>query len=222
MRAIFYTGEKSERILIKDDQFHHLKNVLRIKNNEEVLLLNGKGLKALAVVVSVNKKDIELSLSEWHEFDLKEGIELAIGIPKKENFEDICRVAIELGISKIFAVRCDYSQWSFEESERLQKILISSLLQSNNLFLPEIVPVENVENLLKLDKKVIPMDLAVGKTPENIVLAETILFIGPEAGFSERERSMFKDIEVLHIKGPILRATSAVPTGIGYLKGYTV
>lgn len=222
MRAIFYPEQIQDQIIIEDDQVHHLKNVLRVKEEEEVLVLNGRGLTARARVQTIKKKTIELEILS-RETEAKEtGIELAIGLPKKELFEDICRMAIELGIKKIYAVKCEYSQWKYQTSERLEKIMISACLQSNNPWLPEIESIESVENLLKLKKKIIPMDIIMGKTPQNIIVDETVLLVGPEAGFSEEERASFEGLEIISLRGPILRATTAVPTGIGLLLGYTL
>lgn len=221
MRSVYYSKDFSDSLVIEDEQVHHLKNVLRLKEGDDVLVLNGKGLKAKASLEKINKKNIELVVLEKNLVPKASSLELAVGIPKKENFEDICRVATELGVEKIYAVKCDYSQWSYKHSERLDKILISACLQSNNPWLPEIVSIDNVDNLINLEKTVIPMDFSVGKSIENIVLEKTILFVGPEAGFSNAEREKFKDLSCLELKTPILRATSAVPTGIGYLMGYT-
>lgn len=221
LRAVYFTEKIDEEIIIEDEQVHHLKNVLRIKENDEVLVLNGNGLRAKAKITSIKKKEIHISIYEKKEVSKEIDLELAIGLPKKENFEDICRIAVEAGIKKIYAVKCDYSQWKYQSSERLEKILISSILQSNNPFIPEIEEVSNVENLLKLDKNIVPMDFCVGKTIENIELERTILFVGPEAGFSDCERALFKNLNCLSMNGPIMRATSAVPIGIGYLRGCT-
>ena len=54
----------NDELVIDGDNFHHLKNVLRIKEGKELLLLNGKGLKALTEVIEIQKKLINYLLSE--------------------------------------------------------------------------------------------------------------------------------------------------------------
>lgn len=62
MRAIYLESidaSKSE-ILIDGNIAHHLINVIRIKNGEEILGLNGKGLMTYLTVSDLGKKKINL------------------------------------------------------------------------------------------------------------------------------------------------------------------
>jgi 16S rRNA (uracil1498-N3)-methyltransferase len=75
MRAIFLNIELQELELIEisGDQAHHL-NVIRIKENEEILILNGKGKSALANVLSIQKKNIKVKIKKIISYERKHDI----------------------------------------------------------------------------------------------------------------------------------------------------
>ena len=58
---------------------------------------------------------------------------------KKEALELSIRQATELGVNKIFLLNSQYSQENSLKADRLEKIIVSAMEQSNNLFYPEII-----------------------------------------------------------------------------------
>ena len=59
MRAVVLRNYpiSKEEIIINDDRFHHLRNVLRINVNDSILLLDGKGNSRKAQVIHIDKKE---------------------------------------------------------------------------------------------------------------------------------------------------------------------
>lgn len=222
MRAIFYPFEEfSENILITDEQAKHLQ-VVRIKNGESVLILNGKGAKAFATVGMITKNSVELVISKIETEKTKHDIHLALAVPKKDAFEDVLKIAVELGVVSIQPLTSDFSQYEFQAGERISRILESALIQSNNAFLPEILPQIKLETFLLQNKK--PLYFFNSRPVENEVEEEThseiIILIGPEGGFSDKETALITDrpaIFTIHMPTPIQRAPTAVASSIGYL-----
>ena len=58
---------------------------------------------------------------------------------EKEALELSIRQATELGVNKIFLLNSQYSQENSLKADRLEKIIVSAMEQSNNLFYPEII-----------------------------------------------------------------------------------
>ena len=149
-------------------------------------------------------------------------LSLAIAMPKKDAFEDILKLAVELGVREIFPLTSAYSQYEYEASERVQRILESALVQSNNPFFPEIHPQQALSDFLISHTETIAFfnsrEPASPKGQETAV-KKTIL-IGPEGGFSTEEVNLIskypKNLEI-HLATPILRAPTAVASSIGYL-----
>ena len=109
MRAIFLE-DISKLQAIEGDEAHHLINVVRIQIGEEILLLNGMGAKIFVKVVGLEKNRVNIEVIESLQLEKADKVHLAIGIPKKDAFEEVLRNATELGISKIIHFKSQFSQ----------------------------------------------------------------------------------------------------------------
>lgn len=222
MRAIFHPFEEfSENILITDEQAKHLQ-VVRVKNGESVLVLNGKGAKAYATVGMMTKNSVELAVSKIETETTKHNIHLAIAVPKKDAFEDVLKIAVELGVVSIQPLTSDFSQYEFQAGDRFSRILESALIQSNNAFLPEVLPQTKLDTFLLQNKKPLYFfnSRPAGNEVDEDVRSEIVILIGPEGGFSEKETALITErpaVFTIHMPTPIQRAPTAVASSIGYL-----
>lgn len=210
---------------LKGDEAHHLINVVRVELGEELLLLDGKGLKVHVRVKSLLKRELILETIKTENLDAPYKLDLALGIPKKEALEVSLKAAVELGIRRIYLIRAQYSQIKVPEAERLHSLLINALEQSNNAFLPEIitatweqVPFADYAGIYLMDSQ----NGQAKKQTHPEVAASRLLIVGPEGGFSEQETTYFQSIanlQVLRLPSPILRTQTAVAAGAGVLLG---
>lgn len=225
MRAVFYPFEKialNETIQVTGDTAHHL-NVVRVKINEVILLLNGKGARLTGNVLSIQKNLVEIQTTKFEESKASHELSLAIANPKKDAFEDILKAAVELGIKNIYPLSSDFSQYDYLPSERIDRILESALIQSNNAFMPTIYSQQSLKDFLaKHSDTIVFFNSKITPGPMNDSAAQekkTIL-IGPEGGFSPLEVeiiSQYSSIQEIHLPTPILRAPTAVASSVGYL-----
>lgn len=224
MRAIFHPFENAiGTVLVTDEQAKHLQ-VVRIKTGESVLVLNGRGMKASATVGLITKNSVELIINSVETETPKHHIHLVVATPKKDAFEDILKIAVELGVKSIQPVTSEFSQYEYASGERISRILESALIQSNNAFLPEILPQIKLEQFLSSNKR--PLYFFNSRPSANKEaekpLAEKSVLIGPEGGFSERECALIlerPEVYTIHLPTPIQRAPTAVASSIGYLLG---
>ncbi len=229
MRAIFYPFDNhvaGDLVQVTGDSVHHL-TVARVRENEKILLLNGKGQRLLGVIQSLSKKNVDIKITDSENLLPTHNLSLAIAMPKKDAFEDILKMAVELGIREIFPLTSEYSQHEYEPSERVQRILESALVQSNNPFFPEIHPEMALSDFLNSHKETIAFFNS--KKPESSKAPETsakkTILIGPEGGFSPAEIasiSKYSKILEIHLSTPILRAPTAVASSVGYLLSSSV
>lgn len=224
MRAIFFPFKDEKSIStfsITAEAAKHL-HVVRVRENDDLLVLNGMGQRAFTKISSISKNEIIVKVESVESLDASHEISLAIANPKKDAFEDILKIAVELGVRKIHPLTSEFSQYEFVESERVSRILESALVQSNNLFLPTIYPQESLENFLTKVK--LPLYFFNSRPTENeksgIKSGEKIILIGPEAGFSAREEARIlakSNVFTIHMPTPIQRSPTAVASSIGYL-----
>jgi 16S rRNA (uracil1498-N3)-methyltransferase len=221
LRAIYLSSFRNEdSFILTGEAHHHLVHVVRVESEEEVLLLDGCGGVCRTKVTYLGKKELRLQkISMDHKKRLFD-YDLALGIPKREALELSLKEATELGFRKIYLIRGDFSQQRAPEEERLKKILISALEQSNAAFLPEVhycgwkdISWEKYQNRLILDSR------STGNSASTQAGA-SLLVVGPEGGFSPAESDFFETIpltERLLLPTPILRTPTAVAAGTGVL-----
>ncbi len=223
MRAIFYSFENElmNSLIIEGESAKHLM-VVRVKLDEEVLVLNGRGSKLLTRVASINKNKVELTIFKKEDSKPTFKINLAIAAPKKDAFEDILKIAVELGVSKIYPLSSQYSQYVYEQSPRVQRLIESALIQSNNPFLPIIHHQLKLNDYLENLKTPLyffnSKDSECGKVEK--INKEISILIGPEGGFSDAEIQLIlskSETYSIHLPTPIMRAPTALATSIGYL-----
>lgn len=225
MKNIFYKELNLQSTLIKleGDHFHHFKNVLRGRVNDEVKVFNGMGLLGQGRVEDLGKREMSISLDEVEEKTPYSSSNLIIGIPKKEYLESIIRSAIQIGVSQISLVTTDYTPWKYKYYERLEKVMESTLIQCENPYLPSIKEYNSLgEALDEHEGSILAFSTEVSVFEGKDHGHNTSLLIGPEGGFSEREIELLRShekVELLKCAIPIMKAEVAVPFGLGLLYG---
>src|SRR6478672_3321617 len=83
----FYVADldaKSNVVLLDEDTSKHITQVLRMKVDEAILLTNGKGLKAQAIIIADHRKKCEVKLTNIEQFTPPEN-KIVIGISLIKN-----------------------------------------------------------------------------------------------------------------------------------------
>lgn len=220
MRAHFLEDLKiQDDYIITEESLHHLVNVVRVQSGEELLLLNGQGLKVKTKIETIAKRAMSLKYIDSELINERPVLNLVLGMPKREALELCLKEAVELGFGKIFLLKSEYSQMKFPEPDRIKSLLISALEQSNALFLP-IVEKSDWQHIPYSDyAEVIWMDSQEKLRPlEKRSTGKILLVVGPEGGFSLEERKMLNNltnIRILRLPTPILRTPTALAAGAG-------
>ena len=224
MRAVFVNQDsfaQNEELVLGEEPSHHL-NVTRVKAGEEILVLNGAGLRVVTSVMSIGKKQVELKVQYFEQLERKHSLSLAIGLPKKDAFEDILKMSVELGIVNIYPLTTNFSQYLYEPSDRIQRIIESAMIQSNNCYFPVIHPQVTLENFVNnYNNPLYFLNSIEEKTSLSAIKnGQSCFLIGPEAGFTKDEIKLLrshKNISEIHLPTPILRAPTAVAAAAGFL-----
>jgi 16S rRNA (uracil1498-N3)-methyltransferase len=233
MRAIYFPNQNlkiNEEVKITDDPYHHLVRVLRVKKGETILLLNGEGLIFKVDIVDIQKKHLTCLVIASEHKQRSTGLDLIIGYCKKEYLEAILRMCVEVGVNEIYLLKCDYAQTHDFREERVRKVLVSALEQSNNPYLPVIKDIEKFIDLKELSAKYdqllwfnSQLNTSSNLDRELIQKCERMaLLIGPEGGFSSKEELYLREWErfvEVHLPVPIMKAVTAVPVAVGYALG---
>lgn len=196
-------GEEEIRICGSD--VNHIKNVLRMKQGEEILISGGENLEYTCYIQEMQEEEVTAHIMYVQEagYELPSRIFLFQGLPKGDKMELIIQKAVELGAHQIIPVASRRSVVKLDKKKeekkivRWQAIAESAAKQSKRMYVPRVAGVmsfgEAVQYAVKLDVVLMPYELAKGmkETKEiirGIQKGQSVgIFIGPEGGFEEEE-----------------------------------
>jgi len=213
-------------ILLDSNEKHHCINVLRFNIDDQVLVTDGKGNLALCKIFNIDNRNVYLKPIEIQKFDKpKKIINLFIGLIENTNkIKLIVEKATELGVNKICFIKAQLSNRKKLNITKLKSISISALKQSKNVYLPKIEYINNIlilKNILKDSSLNIVCDFQGQQFSYDLFKDYNIfnIFIGPEGGFSEKEKNFFinNKFYFLKLSDNILTTETAVITAIGLL-----
>jgi 16S rRNA (uracil1498-N3)-methyltransferase len=192
----FFVDDLNDKTIVLDeDTSKHIVNVLRMQKGEEISLTDGKGKKANAVIIDDNRKKCSVKISSIQNED-KRNTKIVIGISLIKNtsrFEWFLEKATEIGINEIIPLVCSRTEKEKFRSDRLQNIVISAMLQSQQSWLPVLHQPTDFARAVQLlfEQKFIAH---CGQTNKQALSsqqlnpsASQLILIGPEGDFTQEE-----------------------------------
>ena len=222
--------KKEDIIQIKGDDVNHIKNVLRLKNEETIQIgVKETSKNYLCKILEKNDDTIKLKIIE----EIKEKNESPIylhilqGLPKYEKMETIIEKCTELGVSEITPVIMKRSVVKLDEKTkekkllRWKKIAESAAKQSKRDIIPKINEFFLFQNVFSIIENYdIVLVAYEGKTQNTLKQAlkeiknkylRIAIFIGPEGGIDETELNILKqrNFKIVTLGKRILRTETA-------------
>jgi 16S rRNA (uracil1498-N3)-methyltransferase len=185
---------KKETEIINPENIKQIKGVLRLEIGDKIILGDGKGMSAEAIILSMSLDKIVCSLEKIeNKNELNREVNLYLAILKKENFELAVQKATEVGVSNIIPIVTDRTIKTGLNMDRIEKIIREASEQSGRNTLPTLSPILNF-----------PAAIAYGSAAEEKIIFHLVqenyqvtknaksvsIFIGPEGGFTEKEISL--------------------------------
>lgn len=214
----------SSRARLTGRRFEHLKRVNRVKKSDRLAcgLLNGKTGSAEVTKLSADSLELDICL----ENDPPEPLPLilVLALPRPKMLKRIIESVTSLGVKQIYLINSWRVEKSFWESpvldqDNLRKYMILGLEQGADTLLPEIhqrrffTPFvkEEIPEISKGCLCITAHPKATKKCP-TAVNRDTVLAVGPEGGFIEREIETFESMgsESCSLGRRILRVETAV------------
>lgn len=228
----FFTEELDDVFAyIRGDDHKHLSRVLRLKEQDEILINDLKGQDYLGRIETIDKNETKVELREKVPESNESSLKLTLfqGLPKAGKMDLIVQKCTELGVQRIVPVVTERvvvkNSSEFKKLDRLKRICLEAAKQSKRSVLPEITePMSFAELLMemkKLDVFVVPYEnqeeygfLTLKKELANI--RSMGIFVGPEGGFTEKEIDLLKDkgAKILTLGNRILRTETAGFTAV--------
>ena len=185
-------------IQLDEDTSKHMIGVLRMQKGEEVLLTDGRGRKAYAVIADDNRKRCMVQVDSIDEEQASlPKVSIAISIVKNASrFEWFLEKATEIGVNEIIPLICERTEKEKFRYDRMKSILVSAMLQSQQTWLPvlhEPQPYATVVKNATPEQKFIAHCLPEKKvqlTEASSPLTthhSSLILIGPEGDFTQNE-----------------------------------
>jgi 16S rRNA (uracil1498-N3)-methyltransferase len=180
---------------LTEETSKHCVQVLRMQEGEQLHLTNGQGLKALVQIVSAHKKNtlVKIISSTQQEAPLQQNT-VAISLVKNNaRFEWFVEKATELGIYQIVPLLCKRTERQVFKYERIEGIIISAMLQSQQVWLPILQQPVQYTTFIKITtqkNKFIAHCIDANKNElQNVLQKNTaqVILIGPEGDFDTTE-----------------------------------
>ena len=180
---------------LNEDISRHVIQVLRMQKGEKLRLTNGNGQVLIVEISTTDKRSVKVNfLSASPVSHPANNTSIAISLLKNEHrFEWFLEKATEIGVTEIIPVICERTEKQHFRYERMKKIMISAMLQSQQGWLPVLHPPMSFQEVIEssgYDQKLI----AHCGNGEKILLKDvskragnTIILIGPEGDFTTKE-----------------------------------
>ncbi len=206
MNRLFYGEITPNAAVIPEEEMHHIRQVLRIKDGAEEYVTNGKGDIAKVRLEFIGKKTIAHVIERnFVEKSFSPNLHLVF-VPTKnlDRTEFFLEKSTELDVSKITFLFTQNSERKIINIEKLQKRSIAASKQSLNPYFVEISECKSLVEFSNLysngiigmahcaesDKK-IPISDFISK--EKHAEKEIIILIGPEGDFSHEEIELARE-----------------------------
>ena len=224
-------------IILNDSlQLHHLRDVLRIKPSEKVVVFDNSGNEYIVLVVEVGPLSAKLELIERKIHD-DSGIKITVAcaIPKHARMDDIIDKLTQLGVECIIPLETERvivklnKQKKLERLARWKNIALSAAKQSQRNKLPVVKPIcglkDAILNADDFDLKLIPT-LEDNRKTLKVIFANAVkinrvmVLIGPEGDFTPSEVALAKDSGFLptSLGKQVLRVDTAAIAVVSFIK----
>lgn len=222
MKRIYYEGRITDSIRIEGDIFHYLKNVVRVKDGEEICVLT-PDMFAVCFVSELEKRYAVLNTmsvrqAKRHAYGLK----VYQCLLKREYMDYAVEKYSELGATEIVPVVSGRSLNELKDrtKERFTDIAVKAVLQSENEQLPVISDCINIADILADRDENVLFYERCEKISMPPVAKDMSIVIGPEGGFTDEEYEMLtaKGFKAVRPVEQILKAETASIVFTGHVR----
>lgn len=196
-----------DTVTITGPDVNHMKNVLRMKPGEALLVSDGTGNDYQCEIerLEADRAVVRICQAFCSQVELPSRIWLFQGLPKADKLEFIIQKAVELGAEAVVPVATKNAVVRLDEKKaqskrkRWQSIAESAAKQSKRSRIPRVETVMSLKEAFGFIKEqgfdlcLIPYEQAQGMETMKEALAQVssgqsiAVFIGPEGGFDESE-----------------------------------
>lgn len=219
-QPLFFHPEINERgFTLSEEESRHIVSSLRRKEGDTLFITDGRGKLLKCTLASAHPKKAGVEVVEIQHFKRSPIFRrIAISPPKAgERLDWMLEKAVEIGVDEIMFLETRYSERDKLNLDRLQKIAISAMKQSKQVYLPALRGMVKWPAFMKeeLSGSKLIAHLRADTISMNTALStqslEVTILIGPEGDFSEEEveQAEQKGFRSISLGSNVLRTETA-------------
>jgi 16S rRNA (uracil1498-N3)-methyltransferase len=200
MNLFYIPSLDTDLVELPTEEAHHAAHVLRMQVGDRIGLLDGKGTRSEAELVEVSKKRVVARIAARSHTAAERSARIHIAMaPTKqsERIEWFVEKAVELGVDRITPLLTTRSERTRLRTDRLHRVAIAAMKQSQRCWLPMIDEPTDLSALLQQD---LPGQRFFGWCEgEHASLmhayaptSDALVLIGPEGDFSAAEAEQLR------------------------------
>ena len=200
----FYVPQAAALSELPEEEASHAVRVLRLKEGDELMLMDGEGMFFRAVVSKASGKHCFYTIEETlpQERSWPAHLHLAIAPTKMmERMEWLAEKATEIGFDELSLLNCRFSERRVVKTPRLEKIVISAMKQSRKAWKPVVNEMQDFKTFIahhtagrryiahcydEVERRSLFEELRKDST-------DVLVLVGPEGDFSIEEVRMAVD-----------------------------
>lgn len=200
----FYVPQAAALSELPEEEASHAVRVLRLKEGDELMLMDGEGMFFRAVVSMASGKHCFYTIEETlpQERSWPAHLHLAIAPTKMmERMEWLAEKATEIGFDELSLLNCRFSERRVVKTPRLEKIVISAMKQSRKAWKPVVNEMQDFKTFIahhtagrryiahcyeEVERRSLFEELRKDST-------DALVLVGPEGDFSIEEVRMAVD-----------------------------
>ena len=227
MQLFFADNIESDFCTLSEEESAHCVKVLRLGVGDTVSVTDGNGTLCHCHIVDAHHKHCTVQIDERVRDFGRHSFHLHLAVAPTKNsarMEWLMEKVVEMGIDRFTPIVCQHSERSVLKRERLEKIAVSALKQSQKAFKPIIDAPTPLADLMRQPfdgEKYIAYCNGEIRVPLRDVYtagADALILIGPEGDFSDDEveealKSGFKPVTLGQYR---LRTETAALTAVAF------
>ena len=223
---LFYSNFNKDDKLITINQIDskHITKSFRKNMGDLIKITNGNGSICDAKIIEKGR-NIKVEIKKIVIYE-REKISIHVALSPLKNtsrFEWFVEKATELGINQITPIISHYSEKRKVNTERLERIIISSMKQSNQCYRPILNTIVDYKTFILSNKeeKIMANLKTNNKLQKKLLETNNLcLLIGPEGGFSDKEieYSLKNNVKEITLGNNRLRSETAAIYSISAIK----
>jgi len=195
-KTIFFAPEIITNPELPFEEAQHCIKVLRKKEGDEILVTDGKGHFYDARIIQANPKHCIVDIINTIDAPKNWNFNLQVAFAPTKNIDRIewfAEKATEIGIDRFSPILCEHSERKEIKPQRIEKILVSAMKQSQKAILPQLDDMQTFRKFIEQEfdgQKFIAHCYPENKKELKEVYKKgenALILIGPEGDFSEKE-----------------------------------